>query len=83
MLHGVSVFTPVVQVDAQKVVFSPSDHSTGDIPGCWLRLLSVAFLFFFFLFFSIRENIETLVHHRAKLQGLLAVSSECAAHSEI
>lgn len=35
------------------------------------------------IYFNMYKSLETLVHHRAKLQGRLAVSCECTAHSEI
>lgn len=76
MVHGVSVFAPVVEVDAQSRVSQPVTTLNVTTPAagsvCSLQL-----------FFNMCKSLETLVHHRAKLQGLLAVSCECAAHSEI
>lgn len=63
-----AAFTPVPEV-VEQCCFSHSVTYPATSSVCSLVFLC--------------KSLETLVHHRAKLQGLLAVSRVCAAHSEI
>lgn len=74
MLHGVLVFAPVVEVE--------SSVSTSLWPHFILEIFLMVQSTLWNLFFNTGKAKETPDRHKAKPQGLLAISCESAAHSQ-